>query len=264
MSLWGATVITNLASTVPFFGQAIVEWLWGGFSVDNPTLQKFFSLHYLLPFLILGLVGLHLIFLHGSGSNNPLGIEFKRIDAIPFTPYFMIKDFYSVLGLFAVFAYLVCFNPDVLGHSDNYIPANPTVTPTHIVPEWYFLPFYAILRSIPDKLLGVIALLGSILVLYTLPTIHKTEIKSGLFKPVYQIGFFLFVANSVILSYIGGMPIETPYLEIGRAASIFYFGYFALIALSGMLIKMKSILHKQKWSSIQGKKGGVHTFNCPL
>jgi len=243
MSFWGATVITNLVSVLPY-GQQIVEWLWGGFSVDNATLNKFFSLHYLLPFIIAALVGLHLLYLHQSGSSNPLGINFKT-DTIPFTPYYTIKDFFSVLFLFLFFAVIIFFMPNTLGHPDNYIPANPSSTPTHIVPEWYFLPFYAILRSIPSKLLGVIALLMSIIVLYLLPLINNGNIRSGMNKPLFNIIYFSFLTNCIILGYLGGMPIEKPYLLLGRICSTIYFLFFIIIFLMNLLgkkINFKTII----------------------
>eukprot|EP01110_Echinostelium_bisporum_P001694 TRINITY_DN13_c0_g1_i2.p3 TRINITY_DN13_c0_g1~~TRINITY_DN13_c0_g1_i2.p3 ORF type:complete len:383 (+),score=-17.97 TRINITY_DN13_c0_g1_i2:4991-6139(+) len=228
MSYWGATVITNLASTIPFFGQKIVYWLWGGFSVDNPTLTKFFSLHYLFPFIIAGLVGLHLFLLHNTGSSNPLGINFKT-DQIPFHPYFTVKDFFSVLVFLFFFLLFVFFFPNTLGHPDNYIPANPDLTPEHIVPEWYFLPFYAILRSIPDKLLGVLGMLASILILLFLPFISNPRARNSQFRPLSNILTVLFFADTVVLTLIGQSPVDEPYLTIGRVATVFYFLYFALL-----------------------------------
>jgi len=186
MSFWGATVITNLFSAIPFIGGSIVEWLWGGFSVDNATLNRFFSLHYLMPFVIAGLVIIHLSLLHSDGSNNPLGLN-KSIDTVPFYPYFYVKDLLAFLILILFFSFFLFFAPNVLGHSDNYIPANPLVTPPHIVPEWYFLPFYAILRSIPDKLGGVAAMIGAILVLGLLPVFNFSEVRSSKFRPIFSI-----------------------------------------------------------------------------
>jgi len=193
MSFWGATVITNLFSAIPFIGSSIVEWLWGGFSVDNATLNRFFSLHYLMPFVIAGLVLIHLSLLHKDGSNNPLGVN-KNIDTIPFYPYFYVKDLFAFLILIFFFSFFVFFYPNVLGHSDNYIPANPLVTPPHIVPEWYFLPFYAILRSIPDKLGGVVAMISAILTLLLLPVINTSEIRSSKFRPFF---WYLFLVLSI-------------------------------------------------------------------
>lgn len=230
MSLWGATVITNLASTIPVVGDQIVLWLWGGFSVANPTLNKFFSLHFLFPFIILALVGLHLLLLHSYGSSNPLGLDFHN-DKINFTPYYTLKDFYSTFFYFALLAILVFFVPNTLGHPDNYIPANSDVTPEHIVPEWYFLPFYAILRAIPDKALGVLALLASILILLTLPFMHSTHIRSSLFKPVYKILCFILIAVIILLGYLGAKPIEAPFLVTAQIATAAYFSFFILLLI---------------------------------
>jgi quinol-cytochrome oxidoreductase complex cytochrome b subunit len=230
MSYWAATVITNLASTVPVFGPNIVTWLWSGFSVDNPTLNKFFSLHYILPFVILALVLLHLALLHQSGSSTPAGFS-RGNDQIPFHPYYIVKDLFSIIVLVAIIVYFVTFIPNSLGHPDNYIPANPDQTPEHIVPEWYFLPFYAILRSIPNKLLGVIALLGSIIALLLLPFIDRPLIRSSLYKPFTSILNILFVANCFILGYIGQSPLEEPFLSLGRASTGFYFAFFGLYFL---------------------------------
>jgi ubiquinol-cytochrome c reductase cytochrome b subunit len=230
MSLWGATVITNLASTIPLVGDSIVLWLWGGFSVANPTLNKFFSLHFLFPFIILALVGLHLLLLHAYGSSNPLGIDYQN-DKILFTPYYTLKDFYSLFFFFIFFAFLVFFIPNTLGHPDNYIPANSDVTPEHIVPEWYFLPFYAILRAIPDKALGVVALLLSIVILVFLPFIHTTYIRSSLFKPLYKVLCFSFLAVVILLGFLGAKPIEAPYLSLAQYATIAYFSFFFILII---------------------------------
>ena len=229
MSFWGAPVITNLFSAIPFIGGSIVEWLWGGFSVDNATLNRFFSLHYLMPFVIAGLVIIHLSLLHSDGSNNPLGLN-KSIDTVPFYPYFYVKDLLAFLILILFFSFFLFFAPNVLGHSDNYIPANPLVTPPHIVPEWYFLPFYAILRSIPDKLGGVAAMIGAILVLGLLPVFNFSEVRSSKFRPIFSIFYWLFTVNFLILGWIGQKPVESPYIEIGMGATIFYF-LFLLILL---------------------------------
>jgi ubiquinol-cytochrome c reductase cytochrome b subunit len=237
MSFWGATVITNLASAIPVVGEPIVQWLWGGFSVDNATLNRFFSLHYLLPFLIAGLVIVHLSLLHTTGSNNPLGIN-KNIDTVSFYPYFYVKDLFAFLALVAFFSFFVFFYPNTLGHADNYIPANPLVTPAHIVPEWYFLPFYAILRSIPDKLGGVAGMVGAILILAVLPIINTSEIRSSKFRPIYGIAYWFLVSDFLLLGWIGQKPVETPYIEVGQIGTAFYFFFFiVLIPLIGIVEK---------------------------
>jgi len=237
MSFWGATVITNLASAIPVVGEPIVQWLWGGFSVDNATLNRFFSLHYLLPFLIVGLVVVHLSLLHTVGSNNPLGIN-KNVDTISFYPYFYVKDLFAFLALVAFFSFFVFFYPNTLGHADNYIPANPLVTPAHIVPEWYFLPFYAILRSIPDKLGGVVAMVGAILILALLPIINTSEIRSSKFRPIYGIFYWFLVSDFLLLGWIGQKPVETPYIEVGQVATVFYFAFFIfLVPVIGLVEK---------------------------
>jgi ubiquinol-cytochrome c reductase cytochrome b subunit len=237
MSFWGATVITNLFSAVPVIGQSIVELLWGGFSVGNPTLNRFFSLHYLMPFLIVGLVLIHLSLLHKDGSNNPLGIS-SNADTIPFYPYFYVKDLFGFLIFLLIFGALVFFFPNLLGHSDNYIPANPLVTPAHIVPEWYFLPFYAILRSIPDKLGGVVAMIGSILILLALPVLNTSEIRSTKYRPFFGFFYWFLALDFLILGWIGQKPVETPYIEVGMVATAFYFIFFIfLIPFLGLLEK---------------------------
>jgi ubiquinol-cytochrome c reductase cytochrome b subunit len=228
MSFWAATVITNLFSAVPLVGETLVVWLWGGFSVDNATLNRFFSFHYLFPFVIAGLALLHIAALHQDGSNNPLGV-YSSVDKIPFYPYFYIKDLLGTVMFAIIFSAFVYFSPNTLGHPDNYVPANPMVTPEHIVPEWYFLPFYAILRSIPNKLLGVLGLVLGIAVLLVLPFINTSDIRSSSFRPLYRIFFWIQVVNCVILGWIGQMSPETPYLEIGQIGTVYYFGYFLLI-----------------------------------
>ena len=230
MSFWGATVITNLFSAIPVVGESIVHWLWGGFSVDNPTLNRFFALHYLLPFLIVGLVVMHLWALHTHGSNNSLGIEVKGPqDTIPFHPYYTIKDCFCMAAFFVIYAWFVFYQPNLLGHPDNYIPANPLVTPPHIVPEWYFLPFYAILRAIPDKLGGVCAMFGAIAILFFLPWIDGSKVKSANFRPKYRILFWLFVVDMLFLGWIGGKPPEGWYIKAGQAATFYYFLHYVLV-----------------------------------
>lgn len=238
MSFWGATVITNLFSAIPLVGSSIVEWLWGGFSVDNATLNRFFSLHYLVPFLLVGVVLLHLSLLHKDGSNNPLGINSNH-GFIPFYPYFYVKDLFAFLVFVLFFSFFVFFFPNLLGHSDNYIPANPLVTPTHIVPEWYFLPFYAILRSIPDKLGGVLAMGGAIIALGTLPFLNTSNIRSTEFRPIFSIFFWLLFADFLLLGWIGQKPVEDPYIFIGIISTIFYFLFFFIIVpFSGIIEKL--------------------------
>jgi ubiquinol-cytochrome c reductase cytochrome b subunit len=228
MSFWGATVITNLFSAIPVVGGAIVEWLWGGFSVDNATLNRFFSLHYLMPFVITGLVIVHLSLLHTTGSNNPLGIN-KNVDTVSFYPYFYVKDLLAFFVLLSLFSFFVFFYPNTLGHADNYIPANPLVTPAHIVPEWYFLPFYAILRSIPDKLGGVIAMVAAILVLLLLPVLNTSEIRSSKFRPIYSVAYWFLVSDFLLLGWIGQKPVESPYIEVGQFATVFYFAFMLIL-----------------------------------
>jgi quinol-cytochrome oxidoreductase complex cytochrome b subunit len=215
MSFWGATVITNLFSAIPFVGPFIVEWLWGGYSVDNATLNRFFSLHYLMPFAIVGLAIAHIALLHKDGSNNPIGID-SSVDKIPFFPYFYFKDLFSIFVFILIFSFFLFFYPNQLGHSDNYIPANSMVTPSHIVPEWYFLPFYAVLRSVPDKLGGVGAMFGAIVVLFLIPFINYSEVRSSSFRPMYRKAFWFLVADFIFLGWIGQKVVETPYIELLR------------------------------------------------
>jgi len=228
MSFWGATVITNLFSAIPFIGSSIVEWLWGGFSVGNATLNRFISLHYLLPFIITGLVIIHLALLHKDGSNNPLGIH-SNVDVVTFYPYFYVKDLLAFLTLIFIFGFFIIYYPNLLGHPDNYIPANPMSTPAHIVPEWYFLPFYAILRSIPDKLGGVVAMVSAILILLVLPFSNTSKVRSTEFRPIYAIGYWFLVSDFLLLGWIGQKPVESPYIEVGMLATLFYFLYLMFI-----------------------------------
>jgi ubiquinol-cytochrome c reductase cytochrome b subunit len=230
MSFWGATVITNLFSAIPLVGNSIVTLLWGGFSVDNPTLNRFFSLHYLLPFVITGVVFLHVAALHITGSNNPLGIEPKGPqDTLPFHPYYTSKDSVGIVVYLIVFAALVFFVPNYLGHPDNYIPANPLSTPAHIVPEWYFLPFYAILRAVPDKLMGVLAMFGSIAILFVLPWLDNSPVRSMRFRPIARWLFLLWTVNFFVLMWAGGKPAEGTYVLIARLSTAYYFAYFLVI-----------------------------------
>jgi len=230
MSFWGATVITNLFSAIPLIGESIVTWLWGGFAVDNPTLNRFYALHYLLPFVIVGAVVLHIWALHRFGSSNPLGIEANGPqDKIPFHPYYTAKDAFGVGVFLVLFAAIVFFAPNLFGEPDNYIPANPLSTPAHIVPEWYFLPYYAILRAIPDKLLGVVAMFGSILILFVLPWIDRSPVRSAKFRPIYKQFFWIFLADCIVLGYIGAKPPEGVFLIVGRLATAYYFLHFFII-----------------------------------
>lgn len=230
MSFWAATVITNLFSAIPLVGESIVTWLWGGFSVGNPTLNRFYALHYLLPFVTVGAVILHIWALHRFGSNNPLGIEANGPqDKIPFHPYYTAKDAFGVGVFLLFFAAVVFFAPNFFGEPDNYIPANPLSTPAHIVPEWYFLPYYAILRAIPDKLLGVVAMFGSILILFVLPWIDRSPVRSAKFRPIYKQFFWIFLADCILLGYIGAKPPEGMFLIIGRLATAYYFLHFFII-----------------------------------
>jgi ubiquinol-cytochrome c reductase cytochrome b subunit len=228
MSFWAATVITNLFSAIPWIGESIVQLLWGGFSVDNATLNRFFSLHYLLPFAIAAAVIVHLAALHQDGSNNPLGIN-SSVDKISFYPYFWAKDVFGWVVLGIIMSYFIFFAPNSLGHPDNYIEANPMVTPAHIVPEWYFLPMYAILRSIPDKLGGVLAMFGSLLCLIPLPFLYTAKVRSSLLRPLHRKFFWVFLLNFILLGWLGGAAPETPFIEIGQICTIYYFAYLLVI-----------------------------------
>nr|YP_002213663.1 cytochrome b [Chelydra serpentina]ABK81690.1 cytochrome b [Chelydra serpentina] len=222
MSFWGATVITNLLSAIPYIGNTLVQWIWGGFSVDNATLTRFFTFHFLLPFTIIGLAMVHLLFLHETGSNNPTGLN-SASDKIPFHPYFSYKDLLGLILMTTLLLTLALFYPNLLGDPDNFTPANPLVTPPHIKPEWYFLFAYAILRSIPNKLGGVLALLFSILILLLMPILHTSKQRTIQFRPWTQILFWCLVADLLVLTWIGGQPVEDPFITIGQTASTLYF-----------------------------------------
>ena len=243
MSFWGATVITNLFSAIPLVGEAVRTWLWGGFAVDNPTLNRFFSLHYLLPFMIFGVVLLHVWAFHTTGNNNPTGINPKtKQDTIPFHPYYTIKDLFAIVVFMILFAYFVFYIPNYMGHADNYIEADPLVTPAHIVPEWYFLPFYAILRAVPDKLGGVVLMFGSIAVMFVLPWLDTSKVRSGTYRPLFKQFFWIFVAVCVGLGYLGAMPAEGGYVIAARILTTYYFAHFLIILpLLGFLEKPKEL-----------------------
>ena len=233
MSFWGATVITNLFSAIPLVGDSIVTLLWGGFSVDNPTLNRFFSLHYLLPFVIVGLVFLHIWALHVPGANNPLGIDAAPADKIPFFPYYVPKDVFGLAVFVVIYFAVVFWAPNLLGDPVNYVKANPLVTPAHIVPEWYYLPFYTILKAIPNKLLGVIAMFGSILIMFALPWLDTSRVRSASFRPVFRVFFWIFVANALMLGWCGAQLPEGLPVILGRIGAFWYF--FHLVILLPML-----------------------------
>lgn len=229
MSLWGATVITNLMSAIPWVGQDIVEFIWGGFSVNNATLNRFFALHFVLPFVLAALALMHLIALHDSaGSGNPLGIS-GNYDRLPFAPYYIFKDLITIFLFIIVLCLFVFFMPNVLGDSENYVMANPMQTPPAIVPEWYLLPFYAILRSIPNKLLGVIAMFSALLILLIMPFTDLSRFRGIQFRPLSKVAFYIFVADFLILMILGAKHVESPYIEFGQIATIIYFSYFLII-----------------------------------
>ncbi len=243
MSFWGATVITNMFSAVPLVGETLVTWLWGGFSVDSPTLQRFFSLHYLLPFVIFAVMFVHLWALHTSKSGNPLGIDVKGPqDTLTFHPYYTTKDLVGFGVFFLIMAYFVFFNPNYMGHPDNYIPADPLVTPAHIVPEWYFLPFYAILRAVPDKLGGVVLMLAAILILFVIPWLDTSKVRSSTFRPIYKQFFWILVLDCFILGWVGANPPEGHFILIGRLSTAYYFAHFIIIMpLVGWLERPKPL-----------------------
>ncbi|MFN3672380.1 MAG: cytochrome b [Bosea sp. (in: a-proteobacteria)] len=258
MSFWGATVITNLFSALPVIGETIVTFLWGGYSVDNPTLNRFFSLHFLLPFMIFGVVILHVWALHHVGQNNPTGVEVKNVakDTVPFTPYATIKDLFAMVCFIALFSWFVFYTPNFLGHADNYIPANPAATPAHIVPEWYFLPFYAILRAIPDKLGGVLAMFAAIAVLAFLPWIDTSKVRSMSYRPVARILFWAFAVVCIILGWLGAMPAEGGYVIASQIFTLLYFSYFVALFVLGIFEKPLPLPSSIADSVLGAMKGG--------
>ena len=261
MSFWAATVITNLFSAIPGVGEAIVTWLWGGYSVGNPTLNRFYALHYLLPFVIAGVVVLHVWALHVVGQNNPTGIEPKSDqDTVAFTPYATIKDSFLIVVFCILFAWFVFYVPNYMGHPDNYIPANPAVTPTHIVPEWYYLPFYAILRAIPNKLMGVAALGASIVVLAFLPWLDTSRVRSANYRPLYRQFFWIFVVVCVGLGWLGSKPAEGGYVIAARILTAYYFLHFLVILpLLGMFEKTKPLPNSISESILSPARSGSVT-----
>jgi ubiquinol-cytochrome c reductase cytochrome b/c1 subunit len=254
MSFWGATVITNFFSAIPIVGETVVTWLWGGYAVGNPTLQRFFSLHYLLPFVIAGVVVLHIWALHVVGQGNPTGVEPKSDqDSVAFTPYATVKDGFMMTVFCVMFAWFVFYIPNYLGHADNYIPANPGVTPAHIVPEWYYLPFYAILRSIPNKLLGVIAMFSSIVVLAFLPWLDTSKVRSANYRPLYRIFFWIFVAVCLVLGWLGAKPAEGIYTRVAQILTFYYFFHFIVILpLLGLIETPKKLPNSISESVLKG------------
>ena len=257
MSFWGATVITNLFSAIPLVGESIVTLLWGGFSVDNPTLNRFYALHYLLPFVIVGVVVLHIVALHRFGSNNPLGIDVRgNQDTISFHPYYTVKDAFG-LGVFLILlSAVVFFLPNSMGHPDNYIPANPMVTPAHIVPEWYFLPFYAILRAVPDKLFGVLAMFAAIGVLFILPWLDRSPVRSATFRPIYKIMFWVFLVDCVALTWLGAKPAEGIYVVLSRLCTAYYFFHFIILLPALSIFETPKSLPKSISKPVLDPDGG--------
>ena len=256
MSFWGATVITNLFSAIPYVGESVVTLLWGGYSVDNPTLNRFFSLHYLLPFMILGVVILHVWALHVAGQGNPAGVEPKTDkDTVPFTPYATIKDAFGMSCFMLLYMWFVFYTPNYLGHADNYIPANPGVTPSHIVPEWYYLPFYAILRAIPNKLGGVIAMFGAIVVLAFLPWLDTARTRSARYRPLFKQFFWIFAVVCLVLGWLGSKPAEGAYVILARILTIYYFAHFIIILPLLSRIETPKATPNSIADDVLGKKG---------
>lgn len=228
MSFWGATVITSMVTAIPIAGKAIVQWLWGGYTVNNPTLHRFFSIHFVLPFLIAGLSLIHLALLHKDGSSSPIGSD-TGVDDLPFYPYFVVKDVFAFFSFMVFFAAFVFYFPNTLNHPDNYIPADPLHTPAHVVPEWYFLPFYAILRSIPHKAGGIIAMVGAILVLFLIPFTYHSDIRNTTYRPLFKICFWLFISDFIILTWVGQKPVRDTYIFVGQVSTVYYFVFFLVL-----------------------------------
>jgi ubiquinol-cytochrome c reductase cytochrome b/c1 subunit len=258
MSFWGATVITNFFSAIPVVGSSVVTWLWGGYSVTGVTLNRFYSLHYLLPFVIFGLVALHVWALHVSGQNNPTGVEIKsKSDSVPMTPYAVMKDLFGLAVFVMLFAWFVFYAPDYLGHADNYNEANPLVTPPHIVPEWYFLPFYAILRAVPSKLGGVLLMFAAIAVLAFLPWLDTSRVRSTKYRPLYRWFFWLFAFTCVALGYLGAKPAEGIYVFWARVFTFYYFAHFLIVMPIVGLIETPKTLPRSITEAVLGKGGGA-------
>ena len=243
MSFWGATVITSMVTVIPVAGQPLVQWLWGGYTVGNPTLNRFFSIHFFLPFLIAGIVMIHLALLHKEGSNSPIGSD-TGVDDLPFYPYFAVKDVFAFFCFMLFFATFVFYFPNVLNHPDNYIPADPMHTPAYVVPEWYFFPFYAILRLIPHKAGGIIAMIGAILVLFTIPFTDKSYIRNPTYRPIFKFCFWLFIADFIILTWIGQKPVRNAFVFVGQIATIYYFLFFLVFIPVVGRIELALINHK--------------------
>ena len=259
MSFWGATVITNLFSAIPLVGESVTAWLWGGYSVDNPTLNRFFSLHYLLPFMIAGVVVLHVWALHVVGQNNPDGVEVKNVerDTLRFTPYAVSKDAFAVVCFIIFYAWFIFYVPNFLGHADNYIEANPLATPSHIVPEWYYLPFYAILRAVPSKLGGVIMMFSAIIVLVFLPWLDTSRVRSAKYRPMYKVFFWVFVLTCIGLGYLGSQPAEGGYVIASRLLMIYYFAFFIIIMPLLGLFETPKQMPATIADAVLGKGGAV-------
>jgi quinol-cytochrome oxidoreductase complex cytochrome b subunit len=243
MSFWGATVITNMVTVIPIAGKSILQWLWGGYTIGKPTLRRFYSVHFVLPFLIAGVTLIHLALLHKVGSNSPIGSD-TGVDDVPFYPYFVVKDIFAFSCFLVVFAIFVFYFPNVLNHPDNCIRANPMKTPPHVVPEWYFLPYYAILRSIPHKTAGILAMGGSILVLMIIPYINTSDIRNTTYRPIFKFCFWFFVADFIFLTWIGQKPVRNTFIFFGQLATIYYFLFFLVLIPVVGVIESKLVHYK--------------------